>query len=170
MTEPDNGGSEYELKPPDPSAPARPKPGEPGWVPPTPVYQKSEPVEEEPPPDPDVQQHKAVGILAYILFLSSLIAAPHSKFARFHANQGLLLFLTWVLVLFMIVVIDVGWGFLSHYLVNIWILWAFFSCVFYLLPVALLIGLVMLSIIGIVHAANGEFTPLPVIGHWKLIK
>jgi uncharacterized membrane protein len=170
MSELDNGGSEYELRPPDPSEPTRPKPGEPGWVPPTPVIQKSEPAEEEVPVDPDVQQNRAVAILAYIFFLIPLIAAPHSKFARFHANQGLLLFITWFAVFILIITMNFGWGILGGMLVNIWILLAFFSCIFHLVPVVMLLGLIMLSIMGIIHAANGETNRLPVIGNWILIK
>lgn len=41
----------------------------------------------------DVEQNKVMAILAYfgILVLIPILAAKDSKFARFHANQGLLL-------------------------------------------------------------------------------
>ncbi len=90
MTE-ENGGSEYELRPPEPPSPSeatRPKPGEPGWVPPIPVIQKAAPAEEEVPADPDVQQHKAVAILAYICFLIPLLARRVPKFAPVSCESG----------------------------------------------------------------------------------
>ncbi len=48
-------------------------------------------------PDPeDVEKNKAMAILAYIIFFIPLLAAKESKFAMYHANQGLNLFLFWV--------------------------------------------------------------------------
>lgn len=43
----------------------------------------------------DVADNKVMAVLAYIgfLFLIPLLAAPQSKFARFHTNQGLVLFI-----------------------------------------------------------------------------
>ena len=43
----------------------------------------------------DVQNNKVMGILAYfgILFLIPLLAAKDSQYARFHTNQGILLFI-----------------------------------------------------------------------------
>src|ERR1035437_3247453 len=93
---------DYDLKPPPPSekkeppVASRPKPGEPGWVEPKVVVEKAdEPVEGEPSPfdADDVEKNKAMAILGYIFFVIPLAAAPKSKFARFHANQGLLLFI-----------------------------------------------------------------------------
>lgn len=43
----------------------------------------------------DVQNNKVMGILAYfgILFLIPLLAAKDSQYARFHTNQGIVLFI-----------------------------------------------------------------------------
>ena len=43
----------------------------------------------------DINQNKVMAVLAYIgiLVLVPLLAAPNSKYARYHANQGLLLFI-----------------------------------------------------------------------------
>ena len=42
----------------------------------------------------DIAKNKVLSLFAYIgiLFLIPLLAAPNSKFARFHTNQGLVLF------------------------------------------------------------------------------
>ena len=41
----------------------------------------------------DIEKNKVMAVLAYILFFIPLLAAKDSKFARFHTNQGLVLFL-----------------------------------------------------------------------------
>jgi uncharacterized membrane protein len=168
MSEPGEG-QEYDLKPDEPVA-ARPKPGDPDWVPPIPVIEKADPVVEEEVVDPDVQHHKAVAILGYIIFLVPLIGAPHSKFARFHANQGLLLFIVWCISMVGVVVLTVGWQFLGPHLEAIKILQIFLGCVCYLGPIVLVVAPLALTVMGIVHAANGETKELPLIGHARLIK
>jgi uncharacterized membrane protein len=41
----------------------------------------------------DVEKNKVIAALAYLIFFLPLLAAPDSKFGKFHANQGL-----WVLL------------------------------------------------------------------------
>src|SRR5688500_13423602 len=56
--------NEYDLK--SPETPPKPKPGDPGWVEPTPIIEKADPVAEEPavsPEDLDVTNNKAMAIL-----------------------------------------------------------------------------------------------------------
>ena len=98
-----------------------------------------------------------MGILAYLswLVLIPLLAAPKSPFARYHANQGLVLAivstvvcvllgaLTWIPVLGIIVGIVLS-------LVSIFFL--------------------ILAIIGIVNAANGKAKELPIIGKIRLLR
>jgi uncharacterized membrane protein len=101
-------------------------------------------------PDPrDVQANKVMAILAYIIFFIPLLAARDSRFAMYHANQGLLLFLTAVAVNIVLGIIPViGW---------------------ILLPFANLAILVFV-VIGIINAANGENKPLPLFGHITLLR
>lgn len=40
----------------------------------------------------DAQENKGMAVLAYLIFLIPLLAAKESKFARYHTNQGLVLF------------------------------------------------------------------------------
>ncbi len=153
------------------------KPGDPGWVPPPVVIEYAEPEKEEeeaepeePAVDPDIETHKGMAILGYVFFLIPLLAAPNSKFARFHANQGLLSLITLITVTIVVSVmhfvnIAVGKVFAGQDLLA-----NFFGCGFSLLQFALLVGWVALVIAGIVNAANGEKKALPVIGHWTLIK
>jgi uncharacterized membrane protein len=174
----DDGG--YDVKPTEPSAspppppangpPSAPKPGEPGWVPPVPVIEKAEAEAEEPPPDPDIEKHKGMAVLAYILFLIPLVAAPNSKYARYHANQGLLLFILLICVCVIVAILHGGMLLAAYLLSAIPILDWFFACGLTLLQPALLVGWIALMIMGIINAANGLKKPLPGIGHWILIK
>jgi uncharacterized membrane protein len=186
MSEPGQG-SEYELQPPTPPANAPPpitasdvtspspalKPGDPGWVPPTPIIEKADPepdAPDEPADDPDVQKNKGVAILGYIFFVLPLVLAPHSKFARFHANQGLLVFIFWCIAVVATVLLTVGWDFVSPHLNNIVILQFFFGCFAHVIPVFLMFAALAVTIMGIIHAANGETKELPLFGHVTLIK
>ncbi|MEI7025819.1 hypothetical protein [Paenibacillus sp. y28] len=100
--------------------------------------------------DADVQNNKAMGILAYILFFIPLLAARDSRFAMYHANQGLVLFLAGVIVNIL------GWviPFLGPLLI---------------LPLGSL-AVLALAIIGIINAAKGETRQLPLIGGFTILK
>jgi uncharacterized membrane protein len=111
------------------------------------------------PTQTDIEQNKVYAVLAYIgiLFLVPLLAAPNSRFARYHTNQGIVLFIT------SLIAYPASW-FLG-------IPFAFLTFGFGLaLPVLLAIGLFALLIIGIVNAASGQCKPLPLIGHFELMK
>jgi uncharacterized membrane protein len=152
------------------------KPGMPDWVPARSVADlaASVPPGSTPPPIPspgpppkvpaaamdperlDIEQNKVFAVLAYIgiLFLVPLLAAPHSRFARYHTNQGIVLFLS-------ALVISFGLGVLTVIpIVNFMMIPAWF-----ILPA----GLFAFMIIGIIHAASGEYKPLPWIGHFRLL-
>ena len=111
-------------------------------------------------PDPsDVEKNKIMGVLAYlgILFLVPLLAARQSRFAMYHTNQGLILFIAWFVLNIAAIVISylpfVGW------IISLLVL-----------PVLMLGGLVFV-VLGILNAANGVCKPLPLIGdRFTLIK
>lgn len=97
----------------------------------------------------DIQSNKGMAIIAYILFFVPLIAAKDSKFAMYHANQGLTLFLCCVILNVVLGIIPIiGWILLP--LVNL--------------------ALVIFAVLGIVAAAQGQVKPLPVIGAYTLLK
>lgn len=102
----------------------------------------------------DIDDNKVMGVLAYIgiLFIIPLLAAPNSKFARFHANQGLVLFIADV-------VLGVAAKLVSFIPVVGWV-------------ISIAVGVVGLAfmILGIVNAANGKAKELPLIGNFKLLK
>lgn len=123
----------------------------------------------------DIQLNKNVSILAYIsiLFFVPLIAAPNSKFARFHANQGLLLLLTSVALSFFNKIISIFIGFtLSPFSTNpfkIFNTGLVGSTIIILFNLAVTAIILTLMIIGIVNAYNGKAKELPVIGKFRLI-
>lgn len=98
----------------------------------------------------DVAKNKTVAIFAYLIFFLPLVtSAKDSPFAKFHANQGL------VLLLFNIVgqviggvIPIIGW--------------------FLVLPLVWLASIVFL-IMGMVNASNGRMKELPVIGQLHLL-
>lgn len=109
----------------------------------------------------DVEANKVAAVLSYIgiLVVVTLIIAPNSKFARYHANQGVGLLIGEV-VLGIVSAIVVGiLGFIP--LIGVLIAWVFrvIELVF-----------VILSIVGIVKAAKGEANSLPIVGEIHLIK
>jgi uncharacterized membrane protein len=103
----------------------------------------------------DIEQNKVFAVLAYlgILFLVPLLAAPNSPYARYHTNQGIVLFITALIVHFasiMLAIFTFGLGFL------VW-------------PAAWVL-IIVFVILGIVNAASGQCKPLPLIGHFQLMK
>jgi len=113
----------------------------------------------------DIEKNRAFAILAYlgILFLVPLLAAPQSRFAKYHANQGMVLFLASLVLL-------VGSWVLTFGLALIPFIGVFFAGIMGLVGMALFVGYVVLVILGIVNAAGGQCKPLPMIGHYELIK
>jgi len=100
----------------------------------------------------DIAANKVISLFAYLFFLFfiPLVAAPNSKFGRFHANQGLINFLLWV-----------ACGILNTPFT--FIFWGFnpFSII-YLAPLGF-------TIYGIINAVNGKAVELPVIGKLRII-
>lgn len=96
----------------------------------------------------DIEKNKVMAVLAYILFFIPLLAAKDSKFARFHTNQGLVLFLGGIIASVVAVIPVIGW---------------------IIAPIAGLV-ITVLAIIGILNALNGRAKELPVIGKFKILK
>lgn len=114
-------------------------------------------------PNFDVQNNKAMGILAYIgiLVLVPLFGAKHSKFARFHTGQGLTLVAFEVAYIITEVIINaiVGAIFRST--------WYYYNPVPTVIATLLNLGyafFTVMAVFGIVNAAKGTFKKLPVIG------
>ena len=96
----------------------------------------------------DIEKNKVMAVLAYILFFIPLLAAKDSKFARFHTNQGLVLFIGGILSSVIAAIPIIGW---------------------IIAPIAGLV-ITVLAVIGIINALNGRAKELPVIGKFKILK
>ena len=109
----------------------------------------------------DIEKNKFMAILAYfgILVIIPILAAKESKFARFHANQGLILCIAAILY-------SVAYSILGSIILAISWRLAFVMSIVGILGLAFLIWFV----IGIINAASGKAKELPLIGHYKLLK
>ncbi len=110
----------------------------------------------------DAQDNKAMAILAYLgpLVLVPIFAAKESNFARYHANQGLVLCIASILygIVYAIlssvtILISLSVGLVITFILGLFF-WVF--------------GI--FSIIGIVRACKGEKKPLPLIGGITILK
>lgn len=109
----------------------------------------------------DIEQNKVMALLAYLglLFLVPLFAAPNSKYARYHTNQGLVLCLAavafgivHVILTFLLLMISWRLSFLSTIIGLLWIAFPVWC------------------VIGIINALNGKAKELPIIGKIKILK
>lgn len=144
---------------PAPQQSAYQQPGSQSQVPPVhPGYQQ--PVQAAAPNQ--AQTKKGMAILAYfgILVLIPLLTAKQDPFARYHTNQGLVLFLVSVIS-------SVLSNVLTTLLIDI-----SSTAVLIISGIFGILALVwfVFSIIGIVHAAKGQTKPLPLIGGIRLLK
>jgi uncharacterized membrane protein len=122
-------------------------------------------------PIADATANKVYGILAYlgILVLVSIFAAPkESRYAKFHANQGLVLA---IVEIGGIIVITILQAILTAIFVavNPWSI-APITIIFALISSVFGIGCLVFAILGIVNAANNQLKPLPVIGKYTILK
>ncbi len=120
----------------------------------------------------DIAANKGMAVLSYfgILVLIPWFSAPKSKFARFHAKQGINLLIVDALYFLLSIILNSIKITHTGYLVGIpyevkttpW----FISLLLFLIS----IPIVILAILGIVNAVKGRVQELPVIGKLKFIK
>lgn len=96
---------------------------------------------------------KIVGALSYIIFFLPIINGNKNEFNRFHANQGLLLFMV-------IIFVNIINNFLLPYFP--WILEL-------ILSIGLLLAIIYLFLTGAASAAKGEMKEFPWIGKLKIL-
>ena len=108
----------------------------------------------------DIETNKILSFMSYlgILFIVPLLAAPKSQFAKFHVNQGIVLFIAEAIISIPLAII-VG--------------------VFSIIPIVGLIIILPLSlaysaaaigfkVFGIVNCVNGKAKELPFIGKHRI--
>ena len=97
----------------------------------------------------DIDNNKTMAGPAYLIFFLPLVACPQSKFARFHANQALLL-----------LIVAVG-GYIVLGLIPIigWLLMPIYSLV-----------ILAFVVIGLINGLGGKAKRLPIFGKFNLLK
>lgn len=110
----------------------------------------------------DIDNNKGMSILAYLswLVLIPIFAAKKSRYAQFHANQGLIL-----------AIIDTAYWIINGVITGILMIVSPIASAI-VCAITGLFGLVflVLVILGIVNAASGKAKELPVIGKYKILK
>lgn len=97
----------------------------------------------------DIEKNKVMAGLSYFIFFLPLIACPESSYAKFHANQALLLLITSIVGNVILGIIPVvGWM---------------------LIPIFGL-GILALGIMGIINGFGGNAKELPIIGKYVILK
>ena len=94
----------------------------------------------------DIEENKLIAAIGYIgiLCLIPLLLKPKSQFAKFHGKQGLILVIGEVINMFIGIVPVIGW----------------------LLAIIGSIALIILSLLGILKAFNGEYWEMPYLGEY----
>ena len=126
-----------------------------------PQYQPLDPPRPLTPEEQDIRDNKGYAIISYIWFLPivSYFVAKESPFARFHAVQGINLFILEMVVGLGLRIVNWMFGWFS-----------FFSHVMSALSGISGLCFLVLMIIGIVNAAGGEKKELPVVNAFRFIK
>ena len=110
----------------------------------------------------EIDNNKGMSILAYLswLVLIPIFAAKKSRYAQFHANQGLIL-----------AIIDTAYWIINGVITGILMIVSPIASAI-VCAITGLFGLVflVLVILGIVNAASGKAKELPVIGKYKILK
>lgn len=119
----------------------------------------------------DIEKNKVYALLSYLgfLFIVPLLAAKDSPYARFHANQGIVLFITGIAVSTANTIIAI----LLSIFMNIPAMGWVFGIILALINLtASIVGILLfiLMIMGIINAAKGDAKELPVIGKFVIIK
>lgn len=111
--------------------------------------------------DTDIRKNKAMACLSYwgLLLLVPIFAAKDSPYARYHANQGLLLFL-----------VNIAYGIVSSIINSIvgWIpvVRGIVSGILTLGSIAIFVYVIVRT----VEASRGKAKDIPIIGKFRLIK
>lgn len=100
-------------------------------------------------PEEDIERNKTIAGLAYFIFFLPLIVTPESELGKFHANQGILL-----LILFLVGNVVLG---------VIPVLGRILTFLFRIL-------ILVLGVLGLMNGFGGKFKELPLIGKFTIIK
>ena len=104
----------------------------------------------------EIQDGKTMAILAYIFFLIPLLAARDKKFAMFHTEQAIALWIAFIVIYIAAIILNIVVAQISSSL----------ACVISILTFLPWLAYVVLWIMGLINAVGGKVKELPVIGPW----
>ena len=119
----------------------------------------------------DIAANKMWGGLGYIFFLIPLLGAQNSRYARFHANQGLLFLILWVIVA--IITNIITFATIASISTGFWLYGGGFGAAYVvgsIIRTILWIFVAIIGIIGLVNGFTGKVKDLPLIGKFRIIK
>lgn len=104
----------------------------------------------------DIEKNKVISAIGYIpiLFLVPLLAAPQSPYAKFHANQGLILTITAFALGIAQAVLCAIFGIMP----------IFKEFVPIIIQAVVSVAILAYMVIGIIYASQGRAKKLPLIG------
>ena len=116
----------------------------------------------------DAEANKVMALLSYFGFLVivPILAAKHSPYARFHANQGLVLFLAMLVYAIADGIVTAILRAVLYSGLGLWGIYSMCSSIINLLYV----GFTIFAIIGIINVLNGRAKDLPIIGKYRVLK
>ncbi len=104
----------------------------------------------------EIQDGKTMAILAYIFWLIPLLAARDKKFAMFHTEQAIAMWIITIIFYIIVWILTLILGQISSVL----------TCIVGILSLLVWILLLVLIIMGLINAAGGKVKELPIIGSY----
>ncbi|MCC6865711.1 MAG: zinc ribbon domain-containing protein [Ignavibacteria bacterium] len=104
----------------------------------------------------DIDDGKTMAILAYIMFLIPLFAARDKKFAMYHTEQAIALWIAFIAIYIVMFILTIVVNQISDAL----------GCVISIIGILPWVAYVVLWIMGLLNAIGGKVKELPVVGAW----
>ncbi|MEO6690735.1 MAG: hypothetical protein ABIO44_00205 [Saprospiraceae bacterium] len=104
----------------------------------------------------DINAGKTMGILAYIFFIIPLLTSRDNKFAMFHTEQAIVLWIITIVLWIVMFIINMVLAQISSSL----------ACIFSILNILPWLAYLVLWIMGLMNAIGGKVKELPVVGKY----
>jgi len=104
----------------------------------------------------EIQDGKTMAILAYIFFIIPLLAARDKKYAMYHTEQAIMLWIAFIVIYIAIWILTFIVGQISSSI----------ACIISILGIIPWLAYLVLWIMGIINAAGGKLKELPIIGSY----
>jgi len=104
----------------------------------------------------EIQDGKTMAILAYIFWIIPLLAARDKKFAMYHTEQAIMLWIAFIVIYIVIWILTFIVGQISSSI----------ACIISILGIIPWLAFLILWIMGLINAAGGKLKELPLIGSY----